>query len=225
MPRTYKQKSIVSGMSVNDILNIDNNLFNSLTESDLRKVVGRLVSAGNKRLRSFERNDTRSPAVGKVMRSGGVFSTKGKDLNALRAEYVRAKSFLQSKMGMVKQWKKIKQDTISTLKKRGVDLTKDQFDLVFRIYDRLAELDPSIEDKRYKYHTLDEINDALVKVRQKEDSEDLEDLADIGDIDALIDTVVDSMQTKITELYEEEQANDSGGVSNFFDLGGSLPSR
>ena len=46
MPREYKQQSVVSGMSVQDILNIDNSIFNSLTESDLRKVVGRLVSAG-----------------------------------------------------------------------------------------------------------------------------------------------------------------------------------
>ena len=55
MARTYKQPSIVSGMTIQDILNMDNKTFNSLNTSDMRKVVGRLVSAGNKRLRSFER--------------------------------------------------------------------------------------------------------------------------------------------------------------------------
>ena len=209
MPRVYRQQSVVSGMSVQDVLNIDNNLFNSLTESDLRKVVGRLVSAGNKRLRTFERNDTTSPAVGQVMRSGGAFSTKGKDLAGLRAEYSRAKSFLQAKTGTVKQWNKVKQDTIDSLKKRGVELTKDQFDTVFKIYDRLSELDPTIEDKKYKYKVIDEISNELADAL--EDGED-------ADQNTLINDVVSGMMDRITEIYEEGQEDEDGGVSEFFDL-------
>lgn len=209
MPREYKQQLVVSGMSVQDVLNIDNNLFNSLTESDLRKVVGRLVSAGNKRLRTFERNETKSPAVSQVMRSGGVFSTKGKDLAALRAEYSRAKSFLQAKTGTVKQWNKVKQETIDSMKKRGVELSKDQFDTVFKIYDRLSELDSSIEDKRYKYKIIDEISNELADAL--EDEED-------ADQDTLINDVVSEMMDRITEIYEEEQEDEDGGVSEFFDL-------
>ena len=209
MPREYKQQSVVSGMSVQDVLNIDNNLFNSLTESDLRKVVGRLVSAGNKRLRTFERNETQSPAVGQVKRSGGAFSTKGKDLAALRAEYSRAKSFLQAKTGTVKQWNKVKQDTIDSMKKRGVEISKNQFDTVFKIYDRLSELDPTIEDKRYKYKIIDEISNEL--------AEALEDEEDV-DQDTLIEDVVSGMMDQIAEIYEEEQQDVAGGVSEFFDL-------
>ena len=209
MPRKYKQQSVVSGMSVQDVLNIDNNLFNSLTESDLRKVVGRLVSAGNKRLRTFERNDTKSPAVGQVMRSGGAFSTKGKDLAGLRAEYSRAKSFLQAKTGTVKQWNKVKQETIDSLKKRGVELSKDQFDTVFKIYDRLSELDPTIEDKKYKYKIIDEISNELADALENEED---------GDQDTLINDVVSGMMDRITEIYEEEQEDEDGGVSEFFDL-------
>lgn len=209
MPREYKQQSVVSGMSVQDVLNIDNKLFNSLTESDLRKVVGRLVSAGNKRLRTFERNDTKSPAVVQVMRSGGAFSTKGKDLAALRAEYSRAKSFLQAKTGTVKQWNTVKQDTIDSMKKRGVELSKNQFDTIFKIYDRLSEVDPSIEDKRYKYKIIDEISNELADTL--EDEED-------ADQDSLINDVVSGMMDRITEIYEEEQEDEDGGVSEFFDL-------
>lgn len=209
MARDYKQPSVVSGMSVQDILNIDNKIFNSLTESDLRKVVGRLVSAGNKRLRTFERNDTKSPAAGQVMRSGGVFSTKGKDLNALRAEYTRAKSFLKSKTGTVKQWNKVKQDTIDSMKKQGVELTKDQFDTVFKIYDRLSELDPSIEDKRYKYKIINEINETLSDALEAEDAEGQEEI---------LASVMESMQDRIAELYEEGQEYEDGGVSDFFDI-------
>ena len=43
MARTYKQPSLVSGMTVQDILNMDNATFNKLTESEMRKGVGRLV--------------------------------------------------------------------------------------------------------------------------------------------------------------------------------------
>jgi hypothetical protein len=196
-------------MSVQDILNIDNKIFNSLTESDLRKVVGRLVSAGNKRLRTFERNETKSPAVGQVMRSGGVFSTKGKDLAALRAEYSRAKSFLQAKTGTVKQWTKVKQETIASMKKRGVELSPNQFDAVFKIYDRLSELDPTIEDKRYKYKVIDEITNELADALEDEEG---------ADQDILINDVASSMMDRITEIYEEEQEEDAGGVSEFFDL-------
>lgn len=209
MAMTYKQQSVVSGMSVQDVLNIDNKLFNSLTESDLRKVVGRLVSAGNKRLRTFERNNTKSPAVGQVMRSGGAFSTKGKDLAALRAEYSRAKSFLQAKTGTVKQWNKVKQDTIDSMKKRGVEISKNQFDTIFKIYDRLSEVDSSIEDKRYKYKIIDEISNELADA--------LEDEEDV-DQDSLINDVVSDMMDRITEIYEEEQEDEDGGVSEFFDL-------
>lgn len=209
MAMTYKQQSVVSGMSVQDVLNIDNKLFNSLTESDLRKVVGRLVSAGNKRLRTFERNNTKSPAVGQVMRSGGAFSTKGKDLAALRAEYSRAKSFLQAKTGTVKQWNKVKQDTIDSMKKRGVEISKNQFDTIFKIYDRLSEVDSSIEDKRYKYKIIDGISNELADA--------LEDEEDV-DQDSLINDVVSDMMDRITEIYEEEQEDEDGGVSEFFDL-------
>lgn len=209
MPREYKQQSVVSGMSVQDLLNIDNRLFNSLTESDLRKVVGRLVSAGNKRIRTFERNKTTSPSLGRVNKSGGVFSTKGKDLAALRTEYKRAKQFLQSKTGTVKQWNKVKQETIDSLKKRGVELTKEQFDTVFKIYDRLAEVDSTIEDKKYKYKVIEEISNELADA--------LEDVEDV-DQDTLINDVVSDMMDHITELYEEEQEDEPGGFSVFFDL-------
>ena len=110
MARTYKQKSIVSGMSVKDVLNMDINTFSSLNLSDMRKVVGRLVSAGNKRIRTFEKAGENSPALRYINKSGGKFSTKGKNLNELRREYARAKGFFESKTGNIKDWRKIKNE-------------------------------------------------------------------------------------------------------------------
>ena len=39
MARKYKQPSIVSGMTIQDILNMDIDTFNKLNTSDMRKVV------------------------------------------------------------------------------------------------------------------------------------------------------------------------------------------
>ena len=150
MARKYKQQSIVSGMSVQDILNMDINTFNKLNASDLRKVVGRLVSAGNKRLRSFERANERSPATRHVAKSGGKFSTKGKDLNALRSEYTRAKNFMQAKTGTRKGWKQVKRETIAGLKKHGVEIAESKFDDIWTAYEDLKELSPEVANRGLK---------------------------------------------------------------------------
>lgn len=210
MLTTYKQPSIVSGLSVNDILNMDIKEFNSLKESDLRKIVGRLVSAGNKRLRYFERNGEKSPATRYINKSGGPFSTKGKDLNALRAEYIRAKDFLQSKTGTMRGWKKVKNDTINTLKeKHKIDMTDDQWDDVWETYEKLKEESPDIAERGQKYEVLEEIVDEL-----KHTTKSAEEIAI-------------EMHKKLDAIYEKKQAeklaeggllDGSSGVSGFFTI-------
>ena len=206
MLTTYKQPSIVSGLSVNDILDMDIKEFNSLKESDLRKIVGRLVSAGNKRLRYFERNGEKSPATRYINKSGGPFSTKGKDLNALRAEYVRAKDFLQSKTGTMRGWKKVKNDTINTLKEKyKINMTDDQWDDVWETYEKLKEESPDIAERGQKYEVLEEIVDELTHTTKSAEEIAIE------------------MHKKLDSIYEKKQAeggvlDGSSGVSGFFTI-------
>ena len=202
MARTYKQPSIVSGLTVQDILNMDNETFNKLSTSDMRKVVGRLVSAGNKRLRSFEKADESSPATRYVSRSGGAFSTKGKDLNALRSEYTRAKNFLQSKTGTRKGWKTVKRDTISALKEKGVDMTEKQFDGVWKAYEELKELSPEVANRGLKYKILKDVADMVTET------------------DASADEIALALHRDLTEKYEEQARLEHGvdGVSGFFEI-------
>ena len=68
-PKKYKQPSLVSGMSITDILNMDITDFNKLGFKNLKLVVGRLVSAVNKRLRRFEKKGIRTPATRSLMKS------------------------------------------------------------------------------------------------------------------------------------------------------------
>jgi hypothetical protein len=179
--------------------------FNKLNESNLRKVVGRLVSAGNKRLRTFERHGESSPATRYVTQHGGVFSTKGKNLNQLRIEYVRAKQFLQSETSTYKGYQKVKQETISSLKKEGISLSKRQFEEFWNSYEKLKEVDRSVTDKRFKYVVLNAV------------SEQME-----GD-NKTSDEIVNNIGSRLNELYEESQREESdgssrGGVSQFFKL-------
>lgn len=204
MARKYKQPSIVSGMSVQDILNMDIETFNKLNTSDLRKVVGRLVSAGNKRLRSFERAGESSPATRHVAKSGGVFSTKGKDLNALRSEFTRAKNFMQAKTGTRRGWKQVKKDTIQSLKKQGVEMTEKQFDDVWTAYEDLKELSPEVANRGLKYSVLKDVADMVT------------------DTEKSADEIATALHENLSQIYEEqEQAglnNDVDGVSGFFEI-------
>ena len=202
MARTYKQPSIVSGMTVNDILNMDINTFNKLNTSEMRKVVGRLVSAGNKRIRSFERAGESSPATRHVAKSGGAFSTKGKDLNALRAEYTRAKNFLQSKTGTRKGWKQVKKETISGLKKHGVEMTEQQFNDVWNAYDDLKELSSDVANRGMKYAVLKDIANMVT------------------DTEKSADEIATAIHNNLAAIYEEqaELENDVNGVSGFFEI-------
>lgn len=202
MARKYKQPSIVSGMSVQDILNMDIDTFSKLNTSDLRKVVGRLVSAGNKRLRSFERAGESSPATRHVAKSGGAFSTKGKDLNALRAEYTRAKNFMQAKTGTRKGWKQTKKETIQGLKKQGVEMTENQFDDVWKAYEDLKELSPEVANRGLKYSVLKDVADMVT------------------DTDKSADEIATAIHDNLSQIYEEQAGLNNGvdGVSGFFEI-------
>lgn len=202
MARKYKQPSIVSGMSVQDILDMDINTFNRLNASDMRKVVGRLVSAGNKRLRSFERAGESSPATRHVMKSGGVFSTRGKDLNSLRAEFTRARNFLQSKTGTRKGWKQVKKETIAGLKKHGVEMTETQFNDVWKAYEDLKELSPEVANRGLKYSVLKDVADMVT------------------DTDKSADEIAAALHENLSQIYEERAELNNGvdGVSGFFEI-------
>lgn len=64
------------------------------TEKELRKICGRYRDMANKRIKRLEAEKLPSPALHSVMKSGGKFSTKGKNLNQLRKETQRCINFL-----------------------------------------------------------------------------------------------------------------------------------
>lgn len=199
----YKQPSLVSGKSVNDILNMDIEEFNKLGLSDLRKVVGRLVSAGNKRVRRFEKAGISTPATRALEKSGGMLSTKGKDLNQLRTEYARARDFLNMETSSRKGYEDVKKKTVETLRARGVDVTTDELDDIFEVYGRLKEIDPSVGVILSSSQVIGEIS----KLDNTQD----------------VQTRIMQAKERYNELYEENQEQYGRdvtlyGVSGFFEI-------
>ena len=107
----------VKGLKIADILNIDLETFNKLNESELRALTSRLVSAGNKRIRRLQEHEINSPAIQSLGKEK-VFSTKlEKDttkqqrVNKLRAEFSRARSFLNAETSTIGGYKKFAKRT------------------------------------------------------------------------------------------------------------------
>lgn len=202
MDRVYKNKSFVSGMSVNDILNMDEKVFNRLNEKELRQVTGRLVSAGNKRIRNLEKQSNRSPALRAIQRNGGTFSTKGKSFDKVKSEFARAREFLRHETSTVKGWNKVRKETRETLKKENIEFTDNEWDAFWDAYDKLTELNPDAKLESIKYNIFKQISDAIKSPGRTSDE------------------IALSMQGEVTKTYEQqqqlEQERISGGISDFF---------
>ena len=203
-PATYKQPSIVSGMSVSDILNMSEKRFNKLTERELKLVVGRLVSAVNKRVRRFEKAGITTPATRALEKSGGKLSVKGKSLNELRSEYARARNFLNMETSTRKGYEQVQKRISETLRERGYDISPNELDDMFEVYNDLLEIDPSLSLSKDRYLLMQEIAN-------------MPDELDVSE-------KVLKAKERYTELYEQEQMELNGkevdlyGVSGFFEI-------
>ena len=120
-----RTKSSVSGLTIKDITRMTETKFQGYSASDQRKIVSRLVSAANKRIRSFERKGIESPAIMGVNETGGKFSIKGKDESGLLKELTRVRGFLRNPSSTIKGWNKVQNKTFEGLKQRGIDVQKE----------------------------------------------------------------------------------------------------
>lgn len=142
----------------------------NMSRKELAKEVQRLAKNANRRLKSFEKRDEKSPSYNYILESGGKFKTKGKSLNQLRAEYRRVSGFLDSKTGTIKGSKNWKIESISKLNEKlnlegDRAVTLKDFDTIWEAYEKLKELTPEVRVAKYKYtmgQGLDAIADMVV---------------------------------------------------------------
>lgn len=200
-----KKPSIVAGKSVDAILSMPQIELSKLNRSEMAKVVGRLVSAGNKRIRRLQTDKDKSFALRPLTnpKTGDVemFSTKGKDLKELQKEYVKIKNFMQNKTSTLKGWKEVKKDIKSSLKEKGVEFDDDKWSGFFDTYGKLSELDPIYRTKMYKYNLMGEI---ATEIDNGKDGEEL----------------LDEMEGRLKDIYEEQQEYEKqfDGTSSLFDF-------
>lgn len=190
---TYKQ-----------ILAMDEKQWLSLSEQEMRKATKILVDVAAKRIKRLEAVadvEGSSPALAKVDR-GGKFSTKGKNLNQLRQEFIRVKGFLQAESSTVKGFKKIKKEIRKKLKQHGIELTVKNYKKFFNIYRKYAEFDKMVnKDAEFKYTVMREI-------------------AEYVDDGYTSKEIIEKMEAAYNERYEEfqnQQNNDDFSTSQFFD--------
>ena len=191
-------------MTIKDILSIGLNEFNKLKESQLRSLTGKLVSAANKRVRRFEAAGEKSPALSQVEQEG-MFSTRNKSFNEVRQEFARARRFLTSETGNIRGARRVRNRVIENLRRTGVDISQDQYNIFFEAYEKLKQRDPAVAEKRFKYLAMREISNRI---------DDEMDPAE----------VVEALSRDFNSIYEsaEEEEEMYANISEFFETDETL---
>lgn len=131
--------------SVKETLDLPLSRIMSMSKNELRLAVQRLSMESNKRLAYFKKHGISTPATAYIKNNGGKFTSKDKDLTQLRAEFQRAKGFLESETGNIKGYRAWETRVADTLaKKTGIDynsLTELQKRRFWNAYAKLEELD------------------------------------------------------------------------------------
>lgn len=200
----------IKGKTIEQIVNTPLNDLKKLTDSELRVLVGRTVSAGNKRIRRYQKGMGGELPAGTGITDAKTyeqvkFSTVGKDREQLLQEFTRAKRFFKAETSSLKGFKKVRKETKEALKSSGVDitdLTEKNYARFWEAYKKLKEKHPEIADRNYKYGALDEMKKMVT-----------------GKKWFSVDKLVRDMDKKLDEIYEENQEIKSGvGTSGFFEV-------
>lgn len=193
-------------MNIKELLNLDIGDVQKMSRKDLSKAVSTMASAANKRIKRFEQKDIETPAIMGVKRSGGKISTKGKNLNELRSEYVRARTFLTAKTSTAKGFGKVQKEIEVRI---GGKLTIDESKEFWSAYNKLTELEPN----EMKIYGSDRIQQALYQMKIQGHSTDY---------------MVDAMKHMLKLHYEKverdyrKKEGAYNGTADFFDLGEDL---
>lgn len=176
--------------------------FAGLTKTQLRQVVSRLADTANKRVKRLQGAKVESLAARQVSQSGGKFSTRGKGLDELRAEYLREKSFLTSPTSTVKGAKSVESEAIKAMRDiygedlRGVDLRK-----LLNDFYKLQDYDEEFQAQKLRYGFL---YDEPVETYGEEEKRDIKRLS-----------------RRLIDLLNRNLApggNSYDGVSQWFDI-------
>lgn len=203
-----KYRVALSGVSVNQLLNIGATELKGYDRDNLARIVTKLNSAANKRLTRLEKEGYNTPAMRKNhVDKGERFSANNKNLKQLRAEYIHVSSFLKDKTSTIKGYKKFLQKLKKKFNENGVNIggdtekeIQDFIDQETKIYDWLKERNPFIEESGYKY-------EAMLRVSEMVEQKNLSERA-----------IKRRMNQWAKKVYKEEQRKNSIDTSDFIDI-------
>ena len=185
--------------TIKELLDLDIVDVDKMTEKELRKVVGRLRDAGNKKLKRLQKTGLSTPALRQVEKSGGKFSTEGKKLNALRAEYQRIKAFYEAKTSTATGYKKAQAETMRQFKAKGIDVTQEKLDKMYEVYEKIRKDSPKhMRTAQMKYKILS--------------------ITSVMDDEFDVDEAAIDIYNNLEEIYEEikRENADFDSISEFF---------
>ena len=211
----------VKGKTVKQILDMPYYDLKKLTDSELKVLVGRLVSAGNKRLRRYQAKKGELPNAGSRRRttqteSGQTttqqdyekrkFSTVGKDRTELFEEFKRAKNFMKAQTSSLAGEKSVKRESQRIIKENfGINVSDTDYDIYWKAFDRLKELHPEVDERNYKYTILAHM-DKMLEQRKGKPYKSYK-------------TFARAIEKKLQQIYEEnESVKNANGTSGFFEV-------
>lgn len=154
------RRSYVKGRSTASLLDMSIGEFSQLNKTQLRQVVSRLSDTANKRMQSLQKTEVLSKALRDAEKSGGKFSTRGKGLDELRAEYMRVRDFLNDRSSTVRGAKAVEKEIIKKITDiygddlQGVNVKK----LLSDFFD-LQDYDEEYQAQKMRYgHLIDTNN-------------------------------------------------------------------
>ena len=193
----------LTGVTIEQIMNLDIDI-NKLSRGDLSRVVGRLISASNKRIRRLAKTEIGrlSPAYISRMERGGQFSTKPihklpkqQQTNALRNLFAETKGFLELKTSFASGWKRVRKEIAASI---GIPKdflnTETKSKRFWKTYRELVD-GKNIPDKNTKSrYNSERIQELLA---QK--------FSGKGGFGQKRKPIINELNVRINELYEEEK--------------------
>lgn len=196
----------VKGLKLDTILNMDWEQLNSLSESEMKQITSRLVSASNKRIKRLEQTTmgTSSFAYQTIESRGRKFSVRGKNLNQVKQEFKLAKQFLQYKTSTITGWNKyrtkmeqrVSGETYGESQQWSIPTWKK----FWKVYRRFEETNGGT----FKKGDSDRIQQMLHEIFVEKDKRHS------------VDYFSNILDKKYTEMYEENEKD----ISSFFTVDG-----
>lgn len=187
-------------MSVKDFINLDISDVSKMTRKDLAKATSVLGSAVNKRVKRFNEKGIATRATEGLKKSGGNISVKGKNVNQLRQEFLRAKKFIDAKTSTYKGYVRTQKEIEKRL---GGSVTPEQSKLLWSAYNKISEIDGYFNKLYGSEQAQAFLRDEI-----------------INNPNISMDNLITKGIERINILYEQNEGSEDE-MSNFFELGGN----